>query len=228
MWWAGIMSHPLRLILGIAALFPASAVMAAADGSITVDTIVDMTDAGRNVVPPTPGKPVYFYPRITGYCNTGPLLTDALPPPSTVSVERVLAKDLEAQGYRVMTPQSPPSIVLVFSWGTMSPSGPDDHNMLTLVAGASLTDRSEMDTRADHLMTLANTPRYFLTVTALDAKALKEKKNVPLWYAYVSTEIAGRHLADVLPALIATGVRKFGIEMSEPEFTEVPLVSNRQ
>jgi hypothetical protein len=112
----------IRFILGICALFPVS-VLLAVDGNLRIAVSVEMTPEGRKFAHPTPDKPAYYMPVTIGYKEVG-----AFPPKFyqgrellVGKVQDLLGKALVAQGYRVMTKQSPPSLVLVFRWGIIKP-----------------------------------------------------------------------------------------------------------
>jgi hypothetical protein len=116
----GIMKPLIRFILGVAALFPASAVLAD-EGTLRVDVVVDVTEAGKGVSPPSQGHPVFYYPWTSGYHQDGAILEGEGPPPPTASVQHLVAKALAEQGYFLYTKKSPPSLLLVLWWGYMAP-----------------------------------------------------------------------------------------------------------
>jgi len=105
--------------LAFVTLFAAPAVLA--DGDIRVDVVVDVTDAGKRIAHPTPDKPVYYLPISVGYREMGAYVPNQDSPPPKAEVEDFLNRVLSGQGYRVMTKQSAPSLVLVFWWGHMAP-----------------------------------------------------------------------------------------------------------
>ena len=90
--------------------------MRASEPEIRVDVVVDTTDAGEKVTPPSPGHPVYFVQVTRGYITGG-----EKPPPPTPAVQRLLARALYDQGYKLATKKSPPSLLLMFWWGYMAP-----------------------------------------------------------------------------------------------------------
>jgi hypothetical protein len=116
-----IVRSSIRIAFCLGALLPARIALADYDsGDARVDVVVNMTDAGRKVPPPTPDNPAYYYPVTRGYTQGGTILTGEKPPPPTVEVEHLMAKALAEQGYLVAT-SHPPSLVLIFWWGYKAP-----------------------------------------------------------------------------------------------------------
>jgi len=113
--------NPFRLALLTIALLPA-VTLRAVEHNVRVAVVIDMTADGRKVAHPTPENPSYYVPVVLGYKELGDILTDfQRPPPPTYEIQRLLTKALAEQGYRVANPQSPPSLVLVFRWGSITP-----------------------------------------------------------------------------------------------------------
>ena len=112
------MTTPLRVLFALAALF---SIRAMAADEVRLDLVGDVTDAGKRFVHPAPDKPVYYLPNTVGYKEMGGYLAWQKPPPLTPKVEHMIAKALYEQGYRLMTKQNPPSILLVFWWGYIAP-----------------------------------------------------------------------------------------------------------
>ena len=101
----------------------------------------------------------------------------------------------------------------------------DDHEAYLMVAGDRFQeDLGRVNPIAEDINVAARQQRYFLMVSALDFKSALKKKAVLLWCARVSTELVGRNLDDVLPALISTGVSHFGEETDGPKFSMVKAV----
>ena len=95
---------------------------------IRVDVVVDMTIAGHKVAHPTPEKPAYYLPISVGYKEFGYMHDFQRPPPKAWDIEHALAIALYEQGYRLMTKQGHPTLVLVFWWGYMAPEDLDADN----------------------------------------------------------------------------------------------------
>jgi len=135
----------LRGVLCAATLFPASSLLAD-DGDVRVAVVVDMTPEGRKFAHPTPDHPAYYLPVTLGYQEVGGHLTNyQRPPPPADKVQRLLANTLAAEGYRVATQESPPSLVLVFRWGYIAPmivmgQWGNRNEMMTYIAGDNWPD----------------------------------------------------------------------------------------
>jgi hypothetical protein len=112
------MPTPFRLVFALSALLSIRALMA---DEVRLDVVGDVTEAGKKFAHPTPDKPVYYYPDTVGYKEMGNYLIGEKPPPLTPEVENMIAKALYEQGYRLVTRQSPPALLLVFWWGYIAP-----------------------------------------------------------------------------------------------------------
>jgi len=116
------MATPFRFVFAFSALLSIRALMA---DEVRLDVVGDVTEAGKKFVHPTPGRPVYYYPDTVGYKEMGNYLVGEKPPPLTPEVENMIAKALYEQGYRLVTRQSPPDLLLVFWWGYVAPQAVD-------------------------------------------------------------------------------------------------------
>jgi hypothetical protein len=114
------MNFSIRMAVCLVILLPARAALAGDDSDIGVDVVVNMTNEGRNVPPPTPDHPAYYYPVTRGYTEGGAILTSETAPPPTADVQHMIAKALASQGYLLAT-RHPPSLVLILWWGYKSP-----------------------------------------------------------------------------------------------------------
>lgn len=203
---------------------------------VDVNVVVDLTDDGRKVAPPSREHPAFYYPVLAGYREMGALVAGEKSPPPT-PVAHLLAKALAAQHYFVVGPKtSAPSLILVFHWGYMNPQvddvGTDDEpqqvfwnqrEMLALVAGNTLGNLG-LSFERDDVLQAARDDRYFVMVSAYDFEAAKQKKKKLLWQAKMSTPSNRVALADVLPAMIATGGPHFGRETERPKSIAAPIV----
>ena len=133
----------LRLGLLLAALAPTGVATARelnddsdAGSQIRIDVVVDMSEAGKKVAHPTPDKPAFYLPISVGYKTFGYAHNFQRPPPNEWDIQHALAIALYKEGYRLMTRQGHPSLVLVFWWGYMAPEEVDMNNQ------AMVTDRT--------------------------------------------------------------------------------------
>jgi len=183
--------------------------------SLPVNVVVDVTPEGQAATRPTPATPVYYFPFTVGYQEQGGGWTPESMP-STLEIQRMIAKALAAQGYLVMNSKQA-GLLLTFRWGRMAPFADDGNladpevDMATLVGGFKQgTDISALGTRHADFEFAASVPRYFVTIEAYDFSAAKEKNKVPLWSARFSTQAAGTTLERALPMLIAAGAPYLG------------------
>lgn len=202
-----------------------------------INVVVDLTDAGRKIVPPTKEKPAFYLPLLAGYREMGALIAGEKSPPPNPAVAKLLAKALAAQHYFVLGPQTAtPTLVLVFHWGYLNPqiddTGDPDNpqtvfwnqkEMLALVAGNTLANVGAFGFEREDILQNAREERYFVIVSAYDFAAAKEKKKVLLWRAKMSTPSNRVSLAEVIGPLIAAGGPRFGRETRLPESVSVPL-----
>ncbi|MSU24382.1 MAG: hypothetical protein EXS32_11230 [Opitutus sp.] len=201
-----------------------------------VNVVVDMTEAGRKVAPPTKGQPAFYYPVLAGYRESGSLVAGEKSPPPT-PVAKLLAKALAAQHYYVMGAKTPtPTLILVFHWGYMNPqiddTGDDENpsqifwnqkEMLALVAGNTVKNVGSFSSEREDILQNMRDDRYFVIVSAYDFEAAKEKKKVLLWQAKMSTPSNRVSLAQVIPSMITAGGPRFGRETKLPESVTAPL-----
>ena len=91
------------------------------DHDVEVITTTRLTPEGRRRTPPTPAAPVYYDAVNLGFRQLGEIESGVKPPPNEEML-RVIFKVLAEQGYRLAGPDHPPTLHLVFVWGTMNPT----------------------------------------------------------------------------------------------------------
>jgi hypothetical protein len=230
------MHRRLRLLAGfLSALCAGRCLVFAANPQVEVNVVVDMTEAGRKVAPPSKEKPAYYFPVVGGYREEGALVAGEKAPPRN-DVIHVLARALASQGYLVIGAKTPPpSLVLVLHWGYMNPQLEDfgsndpaqrvffnENEMLALVGGHTLGGLG-LDFERESVMQAAEDDRYFVVVAAYDWAAAQQKKKVLLWSAKMSVPSAGTSLTEVIPALAKAGAPQFGRETTRPLQQLVPI-----
>jgi len=100
---------------------PAPFSPAPAVGNLRVGVIIDMTPEGRKIARPSPDNPAYYFPIYIGYKEMGDVLTKwHRAPPPLEEVRRTMTGALLEQGYRVATRMHPPSLAIVFRWGSIA------------------------------------------------------------------------------------------------------------
>ncbi len=203
---------------------------------VDVNVVVDMTEEGRKLAPPTKEKPTFYFPVLAGYREEGALVAGEKSPPPT-AVAKLFAKALAAQNYYVVGPKTgAPTIILVFHWGYMNPkiddTGDPDNpqtifwnqkEMLALVAGNTLGNLGAFSFDREDILQAAKDDRYFAVLSAYDFAAAKEKKKKLLWQAKMSTPSNRVSLAEVIGSMIAAGGPHFGRETKRPESVAKPI-----
>jgi hypothetical protein len=223
------MKCPIRILLLLAGLLLPGAALLAADSSIAVIAVSDITDQGQGTRRPTPANPVYYYPRTNGFINSGATVDGVTSPPKP-NVEVMLVKALASQGYIYhKLANKPPSIMLVFAWGYMAPKFRDTgtienkDEMVSLVEGLNPIDESDGSLQGSNMGSALKTARFYLTISAVDYNALAQQKYITLWCTRVSTAIDNNQLAQVLPALLRAATPLLGTQTNRHDITVVPL-----
>jgi hypothetical protein len=217
------MNRPVRILVQLAGLLLSGAALLAADNTIAVIAVSDITEQGQGTRRAKPSDPVYYYPHTTGFSNSGATIEGVTSPPKP-NVEIQLVKALASQGYIYhKLANKEPSVMLVFTWGCMAPQFDSDgrkvlnrKDMSALVEGIHPMDPNEDSLRADKIRGAIMAPRFYLTISGMDFNALSQKKYITLWCTRVSTETEGNQLAQVLPALIQAATPIVGTQTDEP------------
>jgi len=228
----------VRLVLGLAALFPASSLLADSvhddsdrSGDMRIAVVTDLTEAGKRLPHPTPEKPAYYIPITTGYKKEGDFVKffQESPPP-TAEIQRMIAKALASQGYLVAINNTRPSLILAFRWGSWAPiflHGVfiNQAEMETLVSGAQAELMTPLNPRARDAYEAARQPRWGVVVTAFDFDDQYYRHKVTiLWRECMSTELWGHYIDEVLPTLIASGAPMFGRQTTTPQLTQTTVI----
>lgn len=195
-----------------------------------VVVVGDLTTMGKGLTPPDAAHPVYYFPLPVGYKELGATYAGEKPPPAKNAVSHTLAVALAKQHYLVMTPEHPPTQVLVFWWGSLNPVIEDwgsndpmdrtffnEREMMALVGAYKL--QMPFGSRVDDVKAAAQDDRYFVVVMAFDYAAATRREKKLLWAAKMSTPSNGTDLAAVIPALVASGAPVFGRD-TQPDFVD--------
>ena len=195
---------------------------------LAMSIITEMTDEGRKLTPPTPGKPAYYYVYSAGFHEEGSGAAES----GKVSEDKLqhhVQKALAASGYLPGTKEHAPSLFLVFVWGvhnklekfdveTGEGGMPDihHHNLLsraTLVGGAAFAKElakvlQEQDRTAAQTATVFD-PVYRFTLRDDLTRNLMEQILDDCYYVVISAYDA---------ASVARGERKllWRTKMSTP------------
>lgn len=202
-----------------------------------IDVVVDVSPEGRKLPHPDAKHPAYYFPVIYNFEEKGAVIAGEKPADRT-EVAHTIALELARQGYRVMSRDHQPSLILSIHFGAMNPEitelgDPGDPtqkvfyneaDMLTLVGGNTL-DHLNPWFDGKEVMQNAQHNRYFVMVTAWDYEAYARRhKKVPLWQAKMSVPSYGiAQFSNVLGVLVRAGGPLFGTETLRPKFLTVPL-----
>jgi hypothetical protein len=178
---------------------------------------------------PTPAQPAYYLAMAGGYHAEGPQRgRDNAETVTADSVWPALEKTLAAQGYlRATKDTPPPSLLIVFHWGTMSPDVVEvadgqplivnEKNVGNLV-GVTRVDR-HLESEFGQVYHNATEPRYLIIVTAFDyAQATaKQRQKVVIWRTRLSVPMQGTTLPDAIVPMLVTGAPFFGRDSGQPK-----------
>jgi len=81
--------------------------------------VTDTTPVGALLHRPTPENPAYYIAVSAGYREFGGIVAGEKPPPKE-TVYRTFAKVLARQGYMPATNAHPPTLMLLWTWGTLN------------------------------------------------------------------------------------------------------------
>jgi hypothetical protein len=170
---------------------------------------------------PTPAKPAYYLAMAGGYHAEGPQRAhDNAEAVTADAVWPTLEKTLAAQGYLRATKETPPpSLLIVFHWGALSPNVMEVGDQPLIVneknagnlVGVTRVDR-HLESEFGEMYRNATEPRYLIIVTAFDyAKAAaKQRQKVVVWRTRLSVPMVGTTLPDAIVPMIVTGAPFFG------------------
>lgn len=216
------MLSPKQVVIGLLAAAGVG-LLAGCAGTLPPQVVVvgDLSPIGNKLTPPDADHPVYYFPLPIGYKEVGATYAGEKPPPAKNGVSHTLAVALAKQHYLLMTPEHPPTQLLVFWWGSMNPQiedfGSNDpadqvffnkREMMALVGAYKLD--APFGTRVDDIKAATRDDRYFIVVMAFDFAAATKHQKQLLWMAKMSTPSHGTDLAAVIPALVASGAPAFG------------------
>lgn len=196
---------------------------------LIVFTVTDVTDVGKTYPRPQPGKPVYYEACSLGYMDIGRSKAGHRVPSRNKMLKRIV-KTLADQGYVVATKENPPTIFLVFFWGTMSSNygnavkfmGGDKYNLMWEFENTpqnhnpNILLRGTRSAEADMIMQVAQDEIYVASVQAYDQPKLREGQAVLLWETKISAPSLGLIMDQSLDQMISIAGPQFGQETVKP------------
>jgi hypothetical protein len=209
---------------------------------VQIIAVTDVTPAGTNRPPASPAKPVYYQGVSAGYRDFGGIIAgETIPPKDEVvkTITTVLAK----RGYLPADAKHPPSLLLLWAWGTMNTemdySGDDgsgrqinQRQLLRFMGGYKLGLVSKepsafsddmiqpgvmfRDADSELLYSFAREDLYVIAISAYDFEAMTKKQKTLLWTTKISCPSIGLNLGESLPAMMVLAAPHLGRETTRP------------
>lgn len=202
----------------------------------------EMTAYGRLLRPASPENPTYYIAQDAGFHPMGETVGGEKPPPQT-DMERTLIKALANNGYLPAAPGHPPTLAIIYFWGSHNKLDPQTARQFplrarqyaleraTLVGGKSFAQQIDYsmqwgDSPADHfgkaeiLRDQTKEELYYVVASAYDYQSLANKERKLAWRTTMTVTSAGLAMRETLPPLVASAAMYFGRETTEPEVGE--------
>lgn len=209
-----------------------------------VITNTDVLPSEKAIPSPTPDHPIYYAAVSVGYKDIGPSSAGSKPPPNA-EVVKALTKILETQGYKLATNKNAAQLVIVYSWGRLSPDkwdlgGTSSVNPLVMnrdqvlsylgaykVGIGSAPDAkvdqsffgpgaSAVNTDATRLDQISGQPFYAVSLAAYDVDSAQTTKPRLLWRTRISCPSVGHSMPEALPTMLTIAAPFIGRETSKP------------
>lgn len=200
-------------------------------GNVLVTT--DMTQAGRDMPPPTLAEPVYYRGLSLGSRLGSPLRGDRAP--SERDLNYFVADILAKQGYFPAKPGGPkPTLLLVLQWGCLTPGTHDLYWFLGY--------REELDIAASHQINFigaevfrtsfrsqiintiledARNPIYGIVITAFEHDSARTSQPIAYWQTRVGLPTRGKSMVQALPAMAIAAGPAIGRPSDKPMLVDV-------
>ena len=211
---------------------------------VQVVAVTDTTPAGLLRRAASPANPIYYQPVSVGYREFGGIIAGEKIPPKE-EVMKTIATVLAKQGYLPGTAEHPPTLILIWTWGTMNAdriysSDPEDlegrqvnrNQLLRFMGGYKLgliTKESRpfasdllmpgllfRDADSEMISDLAGDDLYVAAIAAYDFAAAARNEKVLLWTTKISCPSRGLLLPETLPAMFALAGPHIGRETAKP------------
>lgn len=194
-------------------------------GDVIVAT--DTTEAGKELVLPTPEQPVYYRGMSLG-CKLGAIPGDAIPVEREVNA--LVAKVLAQQGYRgARRGVDEPSLFLVVQWGYLKPGTDDlywflgyDYRQDTgaqthpTLMGPEVFRRNMRSRTIETILEGTRTANYGIIVTAFEFKSANSADPVVYWQTRISLPASGKSMQQALPTMILAAGPSIGRPTKTP------------
>ena len=235
------------LALGVASAMPATAGILdwlLPKHDIQVITVTDATPVGALRRQVTPANPVFYMAVSAGFRDFGGIVAGEKEPKKE-EVFKTMATVLAKQGYLPATNQHPPTLLLLWTWGTMNTDrmysgNPDDVEgrqvnrrqlmrfmgayKLGLISKEPNSFASDMmeqgtlfrDVDQELIYDLATEDLYVAAIAAYDFAAATRKEKVLLWTTKISCPSRGLAMPETLPVMLALAGPNIGRETPKP------------
>lgn len=194
-------------------------------GDVIVAT--DTTAAGKSLLPPTPGKPVYYRGLSLG-CKLGSIPGDK--EPDVHELNDVVAKVLAQQGYLPANlAVNEPTLFLVVQWGYLRPGSGDllwflgYHARQDIGApsfpgmlGPEVWRRSFRSHTIETVLESSGGPIYGIIVTAFEFASANTSRPVIYWQTRIGLPANAKSMAEALPAMLVAAGPSIGRESDSP------------
>ena len=211
---------------------------------IQVITVTDTTPVGALRRPASPTNPIFYMAVSAGFRDFGGIVAGEKAPPKE-EVYKTMGKVLAKQGFLPATNQNPPTLLLLWTWGTMNTDriysmNPDDtegrqvnRRQLMRFMGAyklGLITKDPDPFMSDTMMQgvlfrdadqeliydLATEDLYVAAIAAYDFASATRKEKVLLWTTKISCPSRGLAMPETLPVMLALAGPNIGRETIKP------------
>lgn len=209
-----------------------------------VITNTDVTDP--SVQPPSPTHPVSYMAVSAGYRDLGrPIAGEKIP--KNADVVKLVTKILDAQGYKLATNKTAPTIMIVYTWGTLHPDSPypnapylvvNRNQMLNFLGASKVgidTGRTAtafpelglslgltpLSSDASAFEEMTNDGLYVISLAAYDFSSAQNGAAKLLWRTNISTPSSGHYLPEVIPTMLSIAAPHIGRETNRPMRVDV-------
>lgn len=205
--------------------------------SFEVVTNTDVTDPAAPS--PSANHPVFYIAVSAGYRDLGHAVAGEKVPPSG-DIVKLVTKILDRQGYKLATNKNLPTIMIVYTWGTLHPDRPypdapyavtNRGQMLNFLGAAKVgidtrpqaeafsslnVGLTPLSSDASALEEMTNDGLYVVSLSAYDFASAQSGNAKLLWRTNISTPSSGHYLPEVLPSMLTIAGPHIGRETNRP------------
>lgn len=189
------------------------------------DVVANTDVFDHNAPTPVPGKPVYYLAVSAGYRDFGYSMSGQKIPES-MGVLRMVTKILDGQGYKLAPTGQAPSIIILYSWGTLYRNAdpraqntyvPEMLKFLGTYKASVIPGPPNMfQPGLEDLGALVPCGIYVMTFSAFDFAEAQKGVAKPLWKTNISNSTRGFYLPEILPTMLTVAAPLIGRETKRP------------